>query len=74
MANTCASTLTATDPSHLPVAEQERLMRRGIRDAARVYKMHGVKMVVGDKNGNVREIDPDEVLRDLDEADKKAAG
>ena len=50
------------DPFAMPVAEREALYRRDIREAAKVYKMHGLKMVGGDRDGNVYEFDPDELL------------
>ena len=55
-------TLTPDDPFYTPIAVQEALMQRAIRDAAKVYKMHGLKMIGGDRDGNVFEVDPDEVL------------
>ena len=72
MAN--ADTTTNSDPFDMRVEERQRLMRRGVLDAARVYKMHGVKMIVGDKQGRPYEIDPDEVLKNADADDGRKAG
>ena len=72
MAN--ADTTTNCDPFDMPVEERQRLMRRGVLDAARVYKMHGVKMIVGDTQGRPYEIDPDEVLKNADADDGRKAG
>ncbi len=61
------------DPLDMSIDERQRLMRRGVVDAARVYKMHGVKMIVGDEQGRPYEIDPDEVLAaDGPDDDRKA--
>lgn len=62
------------DPSLIARHVRLSLMRRDVRDAAKVYKMHGVKMVVGDSDGNIREIDPDEILNRKDSPAQKAVG
>ncbi|MEL7237983.1 MAG: hypothetical protein AAGK78_03910 [Planctomycetota bacterium] len=65
------------DPSDYSIEEKQRILHQGVVDAARLYKMHGIQMVVGDKDGNIREIDPQTVI-DKAEADEreraKAAG
>ena len=64
--------LDPSDPFHTPIAVQEALMRRDIREAAKVYKMHGLKMVGGDANGVPYEFDPDDILNRPEP--QKAAG
>jgi hypothetical protein len=70
MADTKHLPLPADDPFNMPIEERERLMRRGVIDAARVYKMHGVKMIAGDEHGNIREVDPDDVLKHAEQDEK----
>ena len=62
MADNSLTTDLDRDPSDFSVEEKQRILHRGVVDAARVYKMHGVKMVVGDKDGTIREIDPQTVI------------
>ena len=69
MADQPKATLPADDPFFFPREERQRLFRRDIREAAKVYRMHGVKMVGAGPDGVIREVDPQEVIDKVDALD-----
>ena len=69
MRNTHNDTVPESDPSHTPIEVMQRGFRRDIREAAKVYRMHGVKMVGAGPDGVIREVDPQEVIDKVDAVD-----